>query len=247
MSGDFEVALAHQFFLHEVLHVFDVDEGFFAFAHAGGDGFGDVVGGSGVFFEGEEGACGGGFDFGFGPRDDVAVATNETHRHGGGFFVEGDFAVVLKAALKDERFGDVVSVVLDEGFFDEKVEVVLAELEGVAFLHLLHEALGDAVRDGGDEAAVLVVEDGVVVALASDEEVGEGFANGVGDVGEGEVFFGGAVGDGDFGDGGAIVTGEGLTPVVWGEVFVGVLEAIGDDFFEGDIFFECDGAIHEWE
>ena len=240
VGGDFEVALAHEFFLHEVLHVFDVDEGFFAFADAGGDGAGDVVGAGGVFFEGEEGARGGGFDFGFGPGDDVAVATNEAHGHGVGLFFEGDFAVVLEAALEDEGFGDVVGVVLDEGFFDEKVEVVLGELEGVAFLDLLHEVLGDAVGDGGDEGAVFVVEDGVVVALAGDEEVGEGFANGVGDVGEGELFFGGAVGDGDLGDGVAFGGEKGFAPVVGGEVGVGVVEAVTDDFFEGDVFFEGD-------
>ena len=204
VGGDFEVALAHEFFLHEVLHVFDVDEGFFAFADAGGDGAGDVVCSGGVEFKSKEGAGGGGFDFGFGPGDDVAVATNEAHGHGVGAFFDGDFAVVLEAALEDEGLGDVVGVVGDEGFLDEKVEVVLGELEGVAFLDLLHELLGDALGDVGDEGAVLVVEDAFVALFAGDEKVGEGFANGVGDVGEGELFFGSGVGDGDLGDGVAL-------------------------------------------
>ena len=44
------------------------------------------------------------------------------------FFVDGDFAGAFERALEDEGLRDVVCVVLDKGFLDEEVEVVLAEL-----------------------------------------------------------------------------------------------------------------------
>ncbi len=235
VGGDFEEALAHEFFLDEVLHVLDVDEGGFAGANTGGDGLGDGGGSDGLVADGEEGAGDGVFDFGLGPGDDVSVPADEADGHFvGGVFVDGDFAGVFEGALEDEGFGNVVGVVFDEGFFNEEVEIVLGELEGAASLDLVHEGGGDAVGDAGDEGTISLGEDLVFGLLSGDEEVGERAADGISDVGEGEDFLEAGTGDGDFRDGGAVLGGEGFTPGVSGWAFGG--ETGGDGFFEGEVF-----------
>ena len=77
-------------------------------------------------------------------------------------------------------------------------------------------------------------EDGVLGLVAGDEEVGEGAADGVGDVGEGEDFVKTSAGDGDFGDGSALFGGEDVAPGVWADGG----GAGGDGFFEGLVFGE---------
>ena len=42
--------------------------------------------------------------------------------------------------------------------------------------------------DGRNEGAVLLGEDGVLGLVAGDEEVGEGFADGIGDIGRAKSF-----------------------------------------------------------
>ena len=148
VTRDIEVFLTHQFVFDEVLNVLDMNEGLVASAHVRGDGLGNLGGRSRVEFEGEEGAGNGLFDLGFGPGDDIAIATDKAHGHFVRFFIDGDFASAFKRAFKDEGLGNVVRVVLDEGFFDEKIEVVLAELQITAALDLTHERGGDAVSDG---------------------------------------------------------------------------------------------------
>ena len=141
------------------------------------------------------------FDFGFGPRDDIAVTTNEAHGHFDRFFLDGNLTGAFERALEDERLCNVVRVVLDEGFFDEEIEVVLAELQIATALHLVHERGGNAMRNGRDEGAVLLRENTVLRLFAGDEKVGERLANGVGDVSEREVFFLSATCDDDFRNG----------------------------------------------
>lgn len=142
------------------------------------------------------------------PGDDVAIPANEADRHLRlRLICDGDLAFEVERALEDERFGDVVRVVLDEGFFDEEVEVVLRELELSPTLHLLHERGGDALGYAGDEGAVLLGEDFIFRLIPRNEEVGEGAADGVSYVSEGEDLITPATCDGDFWDGGALIGG----------------------------------------
>jgi hypothetical protein len=78
--GGLVVALAHEFLLDHVLDVFDVDEGLVATADALGDAAGDVDGGFGVLFDGEEGFANGDLNFGLRPWDNVAIAADQGGR-----------------------------------------------------------------------------------------------------------------------------------------------------------------------
>ena len=182
VSGNFEEALTHELLLNEVLDVFDVDEGLVAETDGGGDGMGDALSALGVFLDGEEGAGDSLLDLGLGPGNDVAIASDEADGHGVRLVGDGDFALEIEGALEDEGFGDVVGVVFDEGLLDEEVEVVLGELELAAALDLLHEGGRDTLGDAADKGAVFFGKDGVLGLVAGDEEVGEGAANGFGDV-----------------------------------------------------------------
>ena len=212
-----------------------MNESLIAILDAIGDSMGDIESRSGIFLEGQESTSDGLLDLAFGPRHNIAIAANEAHCDLlVGLGIDGDLAGGLKGAFKDERLGDVVCVVFDEGLLDKKVEIVLRKLKIAAALDLIHESLGDAVGNGGNERAVLLGEDVVLGSLAGDEEVGEGFANGVGDVREGELFFGTGTGDGDFRNGIALGGGEDFAP---GERSGGA-GAAGDGFFEGLVFRE---------
>ena len=212
VTCNIEVLLTHEFVFNEVLNVLDVNESLVASAHLSGDGLGDLGSGCGVELESEESAGDGLLDLGLGPRDDVAIATNEAHGHFLGFFVNGNFAGAFERALEDERLRDIVCVVLDESFFDEKIEVVLAKLQVAAALDLTHERRGNTMCDGRNKGAVLLGEDGVFGLVAGDEEVGKGFADGIGDIGEREAFLLTTPGNDDFRNGRAERGVEGLTP-----------------------------------
>ena len=79
--GDFVVALAHEFLLHEVLHIFDVDECGVAGADALAHSAGNRCGGLGVFFHGEERAATGSFNFRFHPGDNSPITTDQPNIH----------------------------------------------------------------------------------------------------------------------------------------------------------------------
>ena len=72
-----KIAEAAEFFFDHVLDVFDVNEGLLADADALGDGLSDIVGRISGFTDGKKGLANGDFDFGFGPRNDVAIAADE--------------------------------------------------------------------------------------------------------------------------------------------------------------------------
>lgn len=214
MSGGLEVALLHELFLDHVLDVLDVDEGVVAGADALGDAAGDVGGGLRDFVDGEEGFANGDLDLGFAPRDDVAIAADQADGQGVRLGSGGDAATLFDGTAEGEGLGDVVGVVLEEGFFDQKIKVAFGKAEAGAVVEGLGERVGDAVCDVGDELAVLFGEDGFVLVLAGDEQVGEGFANGVGDVFEGEVLFFVAASDGDVGDRLAAIGVQDFAPLV---------------------------------
>ena len=79
--GDFVIALAHEFLLHEILHILDVNECRVAGTNALTDSPGDRCGGLGIFLHGKERAAAGGLDFGFHPRNNSAIAANQANIH----------------------------------------------------------------------------------------------------------------------------------------------------------------------
>lgn len=138
--GGFVVALAHEFFLNEVLNVLDVDKGMALAAHAVGHSGGDGGGRFWVGLDGEEGFAAGDFDFYGIPGHDAAIAADEADVGGfrGGFL--GDFeGAIAGRAGEDEAFGHIVGVIFDEGFFDEEGEVVLREAEAASVANLFEE------------------------------------------------------------------------------------------------------------
>jgi hypothetical protein len=74
----------------------------------------------------------------------------------------------LGGALEQEALGDVVGVVVDEGLFDEHVEIVEGDADGAALQGFLGEVGGDLAGDVGHEALVLLVKD-VLLALGLEE------------------------------------------------------------------------------
>jgi hypothetical protein len=149
-----------------------------------GDGFGHGDGGSGVALEGEESFADGDFDFLLTPRYNLVVATDDAEGGlSGGLAVDGNFA----GAVKQEALGDEVGVIIDEGFFDELVEGVEREAEGILATGELGEVGGDLAAEAHDPGAVGVGED-VFIAFG-EGDVCKGFAEGVGDFGEDEALF----------------------------------------------------------
>ena len=61
--GDFVITLSHEFLLHQILHILDVNERRLAGADALGDATRDRCGGGGIFFHVEERAAAGVLDF----------------------------------------------------------------------------------------------------------------------------------------------------------------------------------------
>ena len=144
----------------------------------------------------------------------------------------------LGGALEQEALGDVVGVVVDEGLFDEHVEVVEGDADGAALEGLLGEVGGDLAGDVGDEALVLLVED--VLLAPGLEEVGEGAADGVGDLAEIEALVAVRAEDMDLGDG-DLALAEDIAPVVVRFLVLGG----GGEFFEREIL--RDGRrMHGW-
>jgi hypothetical protein len=98
----------------------------------------------------------------------------------------------------------------------------------------------------GAEHALLVTRAGLALSWGSngsgqlgtgDEEVGEGFTDGVGDVFEGELGFLFTTRDHDVGHGLTLVSGNGFAPVVLA-FSGGEGEAVGDDLLEDVVFGE---------
>ena len=225
---------AAELFLDHVLHVLDVDKGLLAGAHAVGHGLGDIERWLGIFADGKEGLAHGDFDFRFRPRHDVAIAADEADGHGLWGGVHIDVATALERTAECEGLCDIVGVVFHEGFFDEQIEIIFRETQATAFLDVFRERLRDRVGHGGNERAVRIAEDRVLFGLAGDEQVGESAADGVGDLGEGELRFGRTGGDGDFGMGAVEVLAQHFTP---GKLGIGDGGTVGDDFFQGEVFF----------
>ena len=210
--GHLEVVLAHQLLLDEVLDLLDADDGLAEVGHAAGDAGGDALGGRGVEVEGEEGHAHGDGDLLGDPRDDMAVAAHEAGGDGRG--LAGGRAG--GTAGEEQALGHVVAVVAHEGVLDGLEHHAVGDLDA-------GEAVHDVAGDGGDELAVGLGED--LLLLAGDEEVGEGRADDVGDLGGVEAGGGGAAG----GDG-----GQRFTPV---EARLGGGGG-ADGVLEGDVFAE---------
>ena len=75
-----------------------------------------------------------------------------------------------------------MSIVFDEGFFDQEGEVVLGEPQRTALLRLLRKAESHRMSHVGNEASVLLVED--VFLFAGKEQIGESLSDLISDIGE---------------------------------------------------------------
>ena len=185
--GDFVVALAHEFLLHEILHILDVDKCRVASTDALTHTPGNRCGGLGVFLHGKECAAAGGLDFGFHPRNNSAIAANQANIHRLRLQNECGCASRADRAFENKALCDIMSVVFDESFFDEERQIMLGEAKRTALLGPLGEAQSHRVGHIRDEAAILLVED--VFLLARKKQVGEGFSDFVRDIGEVERLF----------------------------------------------------------
>jgi len=128
--------------------------------------------------------------------------------------VDVDRAGFLHGAAEGEGLRDIVGFIFQQGLFDEEVEVTLGKAEAAVGFQRVGEEGGDGVGDVGNELAVDVGEDGFLVLVAGDEEIGKGVTNGVGDVFKRELGVGGAAGDGDVGDRLAFLGGGGFATIV---------------------------------
>src|SRR5690606_33755995 len=108
----------------------------------------------------------------------------DAHPGGGVAAAGGDLA----GAVEEEALGDVVGVVVDEGFLDQLVEIVEGNLERRLLERLGGEIGGDFADNGADEGAGLGGED-VALFAAGEVDVGDGVAEGFGDFGEVELGF----------------------------------------------------------
>ncbi len=229
-----EVAGLHEFLLHHVLDVLDVDQGLAAFADALGDGAGDLHGGGAVEAEGEEGFADGDFDFVLFPGDELAIAAEELGGEGG---MGAGFGKGVLGAVGDEGAREVEGLLADEGLFDGEVEVLAGEAVLAAFFGEGGDEVGDLGGDVGDEAAVFLAVD-VAFLFAGEEEGGESVADDLGDVAGRELLF--SAGGGEDQAGGGSGGGDGLRPV---EAGGGFAAAVGG-LFEELVFFERRGADH---
>ena len=157
--GRLEVALAHQFLLHHVLHILDVDERLVAAADFFRHRMSDIDCGLGVFLDRQEGLAHGDFDFRFRPWHDVAVAADEAHGQRADAGIEIDRSVLFERAAEGERLGNIVGLVFEQGLFDEQVEVRFGKTQAAAFVERLGQRVGNRVRDIGNKLTVHIRED----------------------------------------------------------------------------------------
>ena len=224
--GHLEMALAHHLLLDGVLHVFDVDEGLAAYIETVGHGAGDLDGRIGIHVQREKGLTHGDLDLGLAPRHDLAVATDQAD---GNRLALGDGHGLV--APEHEAAGDIVRIVFNERFFDQKVDIVGGELEGAALFDLSGKHGADVLGHTGDELTVHFGED--VFFLAGEQQVGQGVANGVGNLGEVEIALGAFGLDLDFWAVEAVVAQHGAPIEAWFLFF-----GSGGVAFELKIFFE---------
>ena len=118
--GHLVIALAHDFLLNEVLHIFNVHKGGVAGTNAVTHPTGDGGGGFGIFLHGKEGSAAGGLDLGFHPGNNRAIATNQANIQRLGLQSQRGYASRADRAFENETLGDIVRVIFDEGFFDEE-------------------------------------------------------------------------------------------------------------------------------
>ena len=91
----------------------------------------------------------------------------------------GEFA----GAVQEQALRDVVGVVIDEGLLDELIEIVEGNAQGGLAQGGGGEISGDLADNAGHEGAGLERKDGGGLA-AGKVDVGEGLAEGVGDLAE---------------------------------------------------------------
>ena len=230
--GNLVVALAHQFLLHEILHILDVDEGGIAGADAVADATGNRGGRLGIFLHGKEGTAAGRFNLGLHPRNHRTIATNQANIHRLGLHGERGSVSGADRALENETLCDIVCVVFDKRLLDEEREVMLGEAQRATLLGLLREAQSHGVGHIRNEAAVLLVEN--IFLLARQEQVGESSSDFIGDIREVERLFV-AIGAGHYDSRERVRRGgDGFAP---GEV--GLLVARhGDEALQRDVFVE---------
>ena len=190
--GDLIESLPHELLLNHVLHVLDVNEGAIAAADAGTDRTAILIALSGFSFVVRNALRHGDFDFALVPRNDGAVATDQPNcdlSHGRPLTRElvGQVGHPSHGALEDETFGDIVRVILDEGFFDEQGKIIVGQLEAVPFANVLQKPCSHRVGDVRHERSILLVEN--ILLLPGKEKVRQSSADFVGDVSQIELAF----------------------------------------------------------
>jgi hypothetical protein len=137
-----------------------------------------------VTLEGEERFADGDLYLLLTPWHHVVVAADHTEgRRRGGVTVDGNLAgAIEKEALRNE-----VGVVIDEGFLDELIEGVQREADGRLGAGEHREIAGDFAANSGEPSAVGVRED--ILLTAGEMDVGQCFAERVGDFSEDEALF----------------------------------------------------------
>jgi len=177
----------------------------------------------------------GDFDLLVAPWNDLIVAPDDAESGGDrGLAVDGDLA----GAVEEKTLGDEVGVVVDEGLFDELVEGVEGELDrrgGDA--GEVGEVAGEFAADADDPGFVGVVED--VFVAAREADVGQRFAEGVGDFGEDEALFAVRADQGDLGE----RDGFGVEQLTPGEVGF-LIDGRVDGAFEREVVGEGGRAAH---
>ena len=159
MLGRLEVALAHELFLHHVLHILDVDERLVAAADFFRHRVSDIDRWLGVFLDREKCLAHGDFDFRFRPRHDIAVAADEAHWQRADTGAEVDRAVLFERAAESERLCDIVGFVLEQGLFDEQIEIGFGKAQATTFVERLGERVGHRMGDIGNKLAIHIRED----------------------------------------------------------------------------------------
>ena len=157
--GDLVITLPHDFFLHEILHVFNMNKRRVAGAHAVAHPTSDGCGGFSIFLHGKEGAAASGLDLGFHPRNDRSIAANQANIQRLCLLRQRGCTSGADRAFKNEAFGDIVRIIFNEGFFNKEREIMLREAKRAALLRLLGQTQSHGVGDIRYEAAILLIED----------------------------------------------------------------------------------------
>ena len=173
----------HELFLHDVLDLFDVDEGLLGRVEALGHGFRDADGRSRVLMLREESLPDGDFHLLFAPRNHLLVAPDDLEGALDRIAVQRNLA----GAVHQKALGNDVVVVVHEGLLDEFVQGIEGQAYGVTYPAQIRQIRDQFTANACHPGAVVVGKD--LLVATGDTNVGERLTESIGDFADHELLF----------------------------------------------------------